>query len=1032
MNWLRRILSILLNQTNENRAKKGKRAKTKEKSQKTQDFAKSLQDCEQVRRLKQVPTNKAKISVYKEEEKTLPPLPSDDKNLKEATVKSKSIQQSNSTEDNCFTRTIEDYIQKGQKITKTTSLGSGREEEHSSNRTDKGSNISKQNRDKPYHDCRNTDTDIHHLKELAEEDIKVLYQPENNHPLEPTEKIDDNEMLGVVLDLILPKLETVNFICVKRSCETEKVNRDNKTWLKILFRLNKRLVFKPECCLGFDPKESDFSLIDMSKVQLFWGQVNFLLIDYESPKPQKSSNAAKDYDEYSYIITKLYDFKQILNVLLTKKDFVLIDTEDSSFKKSQSYLIWLKLLVRLKRRKVFEPQRCLENYLSQSHCYLIDWESVKIDLKIVNFLLVDYTPLKSFYRPSKSVAKDGLLSSKFEYLPSQRYPLDFRLALKGLNLQTWSNPSLRILPAETVDGVDESRTNALENHSQVESLYQSKGDKNGSDCMNAGVSDTEPITDPKGLDTTKNQTSQRKYITKVDWGKPWKDFEQSNETRYVWIDLTDPIDDSTRSALYAKLSKRQLIGLDLLKIVGNQPAEGMIFEKADRGLILLSRLGDSTNGDLTVEYYPYIAAAATMVARKEYSEKRFYEYLKRYLPRSSKELSGNKINKIVLDVAERFSHKRKIDIFIRHSIVPDKYLNEFINYLYKIYREILSYSIPEEIGSVLKQMFADQRKKLNGEDSNSSVGSMNGLIKATHELVLNKKWHLELVEYSTIILQWIDSYFWESKGNENSDVLKFPEYFKPYFDSWRSSVLSENRQTKGVSRSRRTWKPEFRLYNNQVQLKTPSIILFKAYKSLKIFVYNGDDLLIEKDGQIKSNIVDGNKVLVLESFNLEINNPLDSLRLIINSGNERIYDSNYDLNRSVILFNSEEEAKELRATNNLPDQVFCVVPKDKKIENVEILKSSGHYDLGYINLFENEVAIVGELVLTQQRQSTVLLVGQKIKGYSISYGSHQYPVYKSIRYLKIRTTNNSMDSLFLKVEDKNYRLRKKDFILDNS
>lgn len=701
MNWLRRILSILLNQTNENRAKKGKRAKTKEKSQKTQDFAKSLQGHEQVRRLKQAPSNKTRISVYKEEETILPPLPTDDKNLEEATGKSKSAWQSNAAEANRFNRTIEDCIQKGQKVTKSTSLNSGREEAQLSNRTGKRSNISKHNCDRPYHDCGNTDTDIHHLKELVEEDIQILEQPEDNHPLEPTGKIDDNGMLGVVSNLILPKLETVNFVCVKEYYEVGKLNLNNKIWIKILFRLNKRLVFKPECCLELDPKQSELSLIDISKVQLFWGQVNFLLVDYESPKLYKSSNTAKDYNVYSYIISKIYDFKQILYVLLTKKDFVLIDTEDSSFKKSQSYLIWLKLLVRLKRRKVFEPQHCLENYLSQSQCYLIDWESVKMDLKIVNFLLVDYTPVKSFYRSSKAVAKNEFLSNQFEYLPSQRYPLDFRLALKGLNLQTWSNPSLRILPAERPDGVDENRTNTLDNHSEVESLYQSKRDKNGSDCMDAGVSDIEPITDPKGLDTTENQTSQRKYITKADWGKRWINSDQKSDSDYIWIDLSDPSADSTRKALYEKLIRKRLIGLDLLQIAGDQSSEKLIFEKADRGLSLLCKPGNSANGDLKVEYYPYIAAAATMTARKEYVEKRFYDYLLRYLPNSSKEWSVNKVKKIVRDVAEYFSQERKIDVFIRQSIVPDNYLNEFVDYLYKIYSQILNYSIPSEVDNVL-------------------------------------------------------------------------------------------------------------------------------------------------------------------------------------------------------------------------------------------------------------------------------------------------------------------------------------------
>ncbi|AMC93723.1 hypothetical protein AOC36_06920 [Erysipelothrix larvae] len=482
--------------------------------------------------------------------------------------------------------------------------------------------------------------------------------------------------------------------------------------------------------------------------------------------------------------------------------------------------------------------------------------------------------------------------------------------------------------------------------------------------------------------------------------------------------------DSIIQDIKRKLESGHNIGMDLITLMDFPKIVQYIHESAESSLIytLSTYVGEHVkNGDI-------VLMSLSLIQMLNYDGK-FYDHVQDQYSRLYDNFSDQKIESLIRTILKQYKTQKEIKntslyigVALSHSIVPQKFLIDFFDFIYDIYVTNFDFDIPNNVEEEFRFVYEGIRESMLSDGDTVSIS----LTKKTYKLIVSTKRLISsenglnsLIDFSKTVVELIDSYIW------NKSIAISMTYFKEAYLNWctkmdRDSIRS-NRRAQSLD-LRNKWDCKF-TYDNQAVFLVPPFHKVKNtydYTQLMIKVYNGDHLYLQDDRFDIREIIGGYQ---LYPSAIHLDDPLGEISYQLVCGEEVIYDSLDKLNRKILVFT--EDGKEIKNhTDYSGTTIFCSRKNTKHsmlnfntvnqyyslaVKTVEIGDSFLIDDEFFIFLSHTEPGVIGELYQDH------FLVRQDNK--------KKIPIYKSIRYFMFESEYDK-DKLMFQINNKHIPLTK--------
>ena len=294
-----------------------------------------------------------------------------------------------------------------------------------------------------------------------------------------------------------------------------------------------------------------------------------------------------------------------------------------------------------------------------------------------------------------------------------------------------------------------------------------------------------------------------------------------------------------------KIKNKENIGIDLIQILSNRKLVNEIHSRAQR------ELNSALNSYTCSMNDPEIVAVSTIIIGLEFYDGNFYDYVEE----TYKELydafgtKTRKIENLIRNSLDRFridddiSDKgRSINFALENAIVPIKYLPDFFDFIFDIYKLNFECDLTNDLYDDFAFIYEGLRSSLNekGDELQLNVTHKSyKLIQTTKRLIKDKNRVDPLIRLSIMVVEIIDNKYW-GKINQVTNA-----YLLKGFEKWISNNASSfgNKESKHKKISH--WEPKFYLSNEKVYLVPPVHRINNNYNfyDIKIVVYNDEEVL---------------------------------------------------------------------------------------------------------------------------------------------------------------------------------------------
>ena len=480
----------------------------------------------------------------------------------------------------------------------------------------------------------------------------------------------------------------------------------------------------------------------------------------------------------------------------------------------------------------------------------------------------------------------------------------------------------------------------------------------------------------------------------------------------IAVDINDF--DTMMNQLVGKLSADKLIGLDLLQIAGNDELKKKIHTRAIGHL----KVNYNKSSVVLYEGINEIVVSLVIIALDHYDGNLWDhvqdEYNNLYVGRSEQRV--NALIRKILAQSSNEPNNRYINYVIRQTITPSYFVPDFITFAFDIYKDTFKYELIDNsniLNEVLANVFIDISSKYESKNNQfKSKAKSYKLIKTIRDIIDNIDWFSELIEYTKIILKYLDTYYW----NESKENLPYFDYFEPFFKDWisKNKIFFEAKERS--SHEKVQWNATYSLKGVNVLLHIPDHLISREYpaNSIRIVVSHGSEVVKVIDRPTITEVVGSNLII---GNDVVLENPIGKVNYKIYSNSDVIFDSKKTLYREFLFFS--ENHNEIKQGRKYVGNIDVVGTDIKAIKNIEVYYTNQFYSIGNLVLNEHESIMMDDRAVYTSYSDEKMLVGTKSTKAYISESIHHLDIYTEV--LGLIFTCPKMDDKRIQLQVNNSR-----------
>ena len=405
----------------------------------------------------------------------------------------------------------------------------------------------------------------------------------------------------------------------------------------------------------------------------------------------------------------------------------------------------------------------------------------------------------------------------------------------------------------------------------------------------------------------------------------------------IAVDINDF--DTMMNQLVGKLSADKLIGLDLLQIAGNDELKKKIHTRAIGHL----KVNYNKSSVVLYEGINEIVVSLVIIALDHYDGSLWDhvqdEYNNLYVGRSEQRV--NALIRKILAQSSNEPNNRYINYVIRQTITPSYFVPDFITFAFDIYKDTFKYELIDNsniLNEVLANVFIDISSKYESKNNQfKSKAKSYKLIKTIRDIIDNIDWFSELIEYTKIILKYLDTYYW----NESKENLPYFDYFEPFFKDWisKNKIFFEAKERSNHEKVQ--WNATYSLKGVNVLLHIPDHLISRKYlaNSIRIVVSHGSEVVKVIDRPTITEVVGSNLII---GNDVVLENPIGKVNYKIYSNSDVIFDSKKTLYREFLFFS--ENHNEIKQGSKYVGNIDVVGTDIKAIKNIEVYYTNQFFE----------------------------------------------------------------------------------------
>lgn len=480
----------------------------------------------------------------------------------------------------------------------------------------------------------------------------------------------------------------------------------------------------------------------------------------------------------------------------------------------------------------------------------------------------------------------------------------------------------------------------------------------------------------------------------------------------IAVDINDF--DTMMNQLVGKLSADKLIGLDLLQIAGNDELKKKIHTRAIGHL----KINYNKSSVVLYEGINEIVVSLVIIALDHYDGSLWDhvqdEYNNLYVGRSEQRV--NALIRKILAQSSNEPNNRYINYVIRQTITPSYFVPDFITFAFDIYKDTFKYELIDNsniLNEVLANVFIDISSKYESKNNQfKSKAKSYKLIKTIRDIIDNIDWFSELIEYTKIILKYLDTYYW----NESKENLPYFDYFEPFFKDWisKNKIFFEAKERSNHEKVQ--WNATYSLKGINVLLHIPDHLISREYpaNSIRIVVSHGSEVIKVIDRPTITEVVGSNLII---GNDVVLENPIGKVNYKIYSNSDVIFDSKKTLYREFLFFS--ENHNEIKQGSKYVGNIDVVGTDIKAIKNIEVYYTNQFYSIGNLVLNEHESIMMDDRAVYTSYSDEKMLVGTKSTKAYISESIHHLDIYTEV--LGLIFTCPKMDDKRIQLQVNNSR-----------
>lgn len=486
----------------------------------------------------------------------------------------------------------------------------------------------------------------------------------------------------------------------------------------------------------------------------------------------------------------------------------------------------------------------------------------------------------------------------------------------------------------------------------------------------------------------------------------------------IAVDVNDF--DTMMNQLVNKLSANKLIGLDLLQIAGNNELKKKIHKRAIEHL----KVNYKKSSVVLYEGINEIVVSLVIIALDHYDGSLWDhvqdEYNDLYVGRSEQRV--NALIRRILAQSSNEPNNRYINYVIRQTITPSYFVPDFITFAFDIYKDTFKCELIDNsniLNEVLANVFIDISSKYESKNNQfKSKAKSYKLIKTIRDIIDNIDWFSELIEYTKIILKYLDTYYW----NESKKNLPYFDYFEPFFRDWISKNRIFFEAKERINHEKVQWNATYSLKGINVLLHIPDHLISREYpvNTIRIVVSHGSEVIKVIDRPTITEAV-GSNLIVRNDVVLE--NPIGKVNYKIYSNSIVIFDSKKTLYREFLFFS--ENHNEIKQGSKYVGNIDVVGKDIKAIKNIDVYYTNQLYSIGNLMLNEYESIMMDDRTVYTSYSDEKMLVGAKSTKAFVRESIHQFDIYTEV--LGLIFTCPKMDDKRIQLQVNNSRYLITDF-----
>lgn len=499
----------------------------------------------------------------------------------------------------------------------------------------------------------------------------------------------------------------------------------------------------------------------------------------------------------------------------------------------------------------------------------------------------------------------------------------------------------------------------------------------------------------------------------------------TNEEENNLLDLLDNIIVTSKEKLIInyleeRVKNNENIGNNLIRILDDNKLickihNNSIFE-------LIKALDKSTAINLLDTDLIFISLCLIAL---QYYDGNFYDYVEKEYAEVYERYNKQRIEGTIRSIVKRYikneeNTTRQINYILENTLVPEKYLANYFEFVYDIYKINFQFVLNEStieddllfVFNGLKDTFNDTKEEINVKVTNKTYK----LIKTTKNIISNESSINELIKLTEKIIKVIDDYYWNGKVEIGEVYLR--KGFKEWTDKNVEEITNISKHSikeKEILKSR--WLPSFKLKENDIYLKIPE------HKIKKGFDYNSIEILVYSNNKVIQKIEDYKIFEIMGGYRLEISDvkldePLNNIRYKISVGNDLLYDSKESLYRKFILFDGDGNSF---SPNKNYDGNIIIASNGDHVENTTEIYNSYNYKLFSTNVNSNTILNIDNEYVAFSLENASGIIGEIYENTYMMVDSEKIKVYKNVEKI-INEISIEEKNVGVKINGRRYKL----------